>query len=326
MARDLIVGVDLGGTKLLCGLFDEKLNLLATAKVKTPGTANGDEIRDLMFAQIEQLFADPKYPVARLAGICVSVPGAVNAREGTVLDTPNIGFKNYPLRRHVQARFNCEVLLENDVNAGVYGELRQGVAKGYRNVVGVYPGSGIGGGIVINGALYRGASGSAGEVGHMRVQDGGRLCGCGHYGCLETVASKNALARDLVALAATGKAPTIYESAGTDYTKIRSGLIKKSLKAGEREVVALVDRLAQYLGIGLANCVNVFDPEAIVLGGGLVEKLAEDILPTAERSMREHAQAHIVKNVKLLIATLGDNSVITGGAALVAEALAAKAG
>ncbi len=314
------VGGDLGGTKLLVGLFDDSLKLVGVVKAKTPAVSQGDGIKDLIIQLIKQVLSENLPEGEQLAGICVAVPGPLDLKDGLVLDTPNIGFKNYPLRKHLKEAFKCPVLLENDVNAGIYGEFRAGVALGFNNVVGVYPGSGVGGGMILDGHLYRGARGSAGEVGHMRVQDGGRLCGCGRYGCLETLASKNALARDLVALAATGKAPTIYESAGTDFAKIRSGLIKKSINAGETEVINLVKRLAHYLGIGLANCVNILDPEVVVLGGGLMEKLADDIVPGAEKSMREHAMVGMVKNVKVLVATLGDNSSITGCAWLAKEA------
>jgi glucokinase len=323
MAKDMYIGVDLGGTKLLVGLFDNALSLKTSQKVRTPGTSNGDEIRDLIISMIERTLAEAQVDASRLAGITVAVPGPINFKEGIVLDTPNIGFKDYPLRKYLLQVFKCAIALENDVNAGIYGEFKQGIAMGYQNIVGVYPGSGIGGGWILDGRLYRGANGSAGEVGHMRVQDGGRLCGCGRYGCLESVASKNALARDLVALAATGKAPSIFQSAGTDFSKIRSGVIKKSIKAGETAVLELVQRMAHFLGIGLANCVNIFDPEVVVLGGGMIEKLGEEILPIAEQSMRDHAQAHMVKSVKLLVATLGDDSVITGCAHLAKEAFEA---
>ena len=314
------VGADLGGTKLLVGLFDTCLKLVGTVKAKTPSNSRGDEIKDLIIQLIRQVMTENLPAGGQLSGLCVAVPGPLDLKEGVVLDTPNIGFKNYPLRKHLREAFKCPVQLENDVNAGIYGEFRAGAAVGYQHIVGVYPGSGVGGGIILEGRLYRGARGSAGELGHMHIQDGGRLCGCGRYGCLETLASKNALARDLVALAASGRAPTIYESAGTDFIKIRSGLIKKSINAGEAEVIKLVKRLALYLGIGLANCVNIFDPEVIVLGGGLMEKLADDIVPEAEQSMRTHAMPSIVKNVKLLVATLGDNSSITGCAWLAKEA------
>jgi glucokinase len=325
MGETFLVGFDLGGTKLLGGLFNSQKKLLGITKARTPSSSKGDEIKNLIIELIRQLLAENKVEAAALAALCVAVPGPLDHKEGLVLDTPNIGFRNYPLRQHLQDAFHCTVLLENDVNAGVYGEFRAGAARGFRNIVGVYPGSGVGGGMVLDGRLYRGARGSAGEVGHMRIQDGGRLCGCGRYGCLETLASKNALARDLVALAATGKAPTILEGAGTDFAAIRSGLIKKSIKAGETEVVNLVKRSAHYLGIGLANCVNLFDPEVVILGGGLMEKLAEEILPVAEKSMREHAMPGMVKNVKVLAATLGDDSVITGCAWLAGESVQAAA-
>lgn len=314
------IGTDLGGTKILVGLYDGDLKMVGSVKTKTPSNAQGDDIKELLITLIRQVMADHLPANATVGGICVAVPGPLDQQKGLVLDTPNIGFRNYPLRRHLQETFRCAVLLENDVNAGVYGEYRAGAARGFSNIIGVYPGSGVGGGMVLEGRLYRGTRGSAGEVGHMRVQDGGRLCGCGRYGCLETLAGKNALARDLVALAATGKAPTIFQAAGTDFVKIKSGLIKKSINAGEAEVIALVKRLSHYLGIGLANLVNIFDPEVIILGGGMIEKMAEDILPETERSMREHAMPGLVKGVKLLAATLGDESTITGCAWLAKEA------
>jgi glucokinase len=313
------MGIDLGATKVLAGLFDKNLKLVGTVKTKTPTNAKGEQVAELLVSLTRQLTEGQKMDGVKLSGLCVAVPGPLDLKNGVVIDTPNIGFRNFPLRDRLQDSLGCPVQLENDVNAGIYGEFRAGVAVGYTNIVGVYPGSGVGGGMILDGRLYRGARGSAGEVGHMRVQDGGRLCGCGRHGCLETLASKNALARDLVALAATGKAPTIFEGAGTDFALIKSGLIKKSLLAGETEVIALVKRAAWYLGIGLANCVNLFDPEVVVLGGGLMEKMAEDIVPEAERSMREHAMTGLVKNVKLLVAALGDESAITGCAWLARE-------
>jgi glucokinase len=310
------VGFDLGGTKMLAVLFDDELKPLDELKLKTPGTNDGNEIKNLVIQTIRELLKKNEVQDAELRAIGVAVPGAVDMDKGIVLDTPNIGFRDYPLKSHLTKEFSCKVVLENDVNAGVFGEFELGACKGYKNIVGIFPGTGIGGGIIIDQKLYRGSRGSAGELGHMRVQDGGRLCGCGRFGCLETVASKTSLAKDLVALCATGSAPVIAAEAGTDFARIRSGLIRKSVKAGEKPVIALVNRLAHYLGIGMANCVNLFDPDVIILGGGLIEKLESEIVPIAEKSMRDHAQAHMVKNVKVLVSSLGDHSVATGAAAL----------
>lgn len=321
MAKEYVVAVDLGGTKLLAALVDHDLQVIAERKVRTPGTQKGDEIRDLIVGTIKDLLSEARVSVDSLSAIGVAVPGAVDSAKGLVYDTPNIGFKNYSLRNELGKVFHCLITVENDVNAGVYGEFVRGSARGLKNVIGIYPGTGIGGGIIIMGHLYRGSRGAAGELGHMRVQDGGRLCGCGRYGCLETVASKTALAKDLVALAATGKAPSILSDAGTDFSKIKSGVIRKAVKAGEPAVVELVERFAHYLGIGMANCVNLFDPDAIVLGGGLVEKLWGEIAPLAEASMKNHAQEFMAKQVKVIEASLGDHSVVTGVAALALETI-----
>lgn len=322
MATDLIAAIDLGGTKMLAALLDENYKVVAERKIKTPGTRDGHQIRDLIVSLIRELLEESGEGPEGLAAIGVAVPSAVDLEEGIVHNTPNIGFSDYPLRAELAKYFSCLILVENDVNAGMYGEFSRGCAKGMRNVVGMFPGTGIGGGLIIDGRLYRGSRGSAAELGHMRVQDGGRVCGCGRYGCLETVASKTALAKDLVALAATGKAPVVFQDAGSDFNKIRSGLIRKSVKAGESDVLALVQRMARYLGIGMANCVTIFDPDAIVLGGGLIEKLQAEIVPIAEKSMREHAQDYMVKDVKVLISSLGDHAVVTGLAALAREQLA----
>ena len=155
----------------------------------------------------------------------------------------------------------------------------------------------------------------------MKIQLEGRLCGCGQRGCLEALASKTSLAKDLVHLAGTGKAPTIFEKAGTDIANIKSGLIKKSIEAGETEVQKLVEKAAWYLGVGLGNVVNIFNPELVILGGGLVEKLQPWMFPVAESTMREFAMPSLAAKVELKVAELGDDSVARGVAALAKEAV-----
>jgi glucokinase len=209
--------------------------------------------------------------------------------------------------------------LENDVNAGTYGELIAGAGKGYRHVIGLFPGTGLGGGLILDGRLFRGATGGAGEIGHMIIQVDGRRCGCGQYGCLEAMASRTALAKDLVALAATGGAPAIQKKAGSDFSRIKSGLIQSAWEDGEPAVVGLVDRAARHLGIGMANMVNVFNPQLIIIGGGLVEKLGAPYIQKAEQAMRDHAMARLVTIVEVKQAELGDDSTVIGAAALARE-------
>lgn len=316
---DQVLAVDLGGTKLLAGIVGKDLEVHGREKVSTPANASGDEIVDLIVQAFDELKKKSPDEAGRVTAVGVVVPGSVNKATGVVLGTPNIGFGNFPLQSRLSKALNLPVIVENDVNAGVYGEYAHGAGQGYKDVVGVYPGSGIGGGLILNGQLFRGANGAAGELGHMKVQSMGKLCGCGAYGCLETLASKNAIARDAVFLASTGQAPTVWEQAKSDFKKVKSGTLKKAIENGETAIQELVERAAHFLGIGMANCINIFNPELIVLGGGLMEKLGDLILPIAEKVMRETAMPYLVKDVKVVEAKLGDDSVMIGVSALVLE-------
>lgn len=314
--RKMIVSIDLGGTKMLTALYSNDQDILDSVKTKTPQTTEGDEILKLMLESVKELKKKNSLNDHDIHGIAVAVPSAVDFKNGVVLSATNIGFEHYPLRDKLNDALGVPALVDNDVNAGIYGEFKRGAGKGKRHIIGIYPGTGIGGGLVLNGHLYRGANGGAGELGHMIVQSNGRLCGCGRYGCLETLASKTALAKDLVQLASTGKAPSILEKVGTDFTKIKSSHIKKAMDAGEEAAIDLVHRAADFLGIGMANYVNIFNPEMIILGGGLIEKLGEDFVKRAEKGMRDNAMPVLLKDVEVKIAELGDDTVITGAALL----------
>ena len=312
--KNRVMGFDMGGTKMLAVVLDENYEPCGQAKVRTPVGAGNKETLAAIVALIREAFDDADAKPKQLAAIGIAVPGPIDRAAGRVISMPNVDMRDYALRDELEEAIGVPVVLENDVNAGTYGEFTAGAAKGVRNVVGVFPGTGVGGGIVIDGALYRGRTGSAGEVGHMIVDAGGRRCGCGKYGCLEAVASKTAIAKDLVHLAMKGQAPTVLEKAGTDIAKIKSKLIRQAMDAGEKPVIEVVERAAWYLGVGLGSLVDIFDPDLVVVGGGLVEKLGDLYLKPVENSMREHTM--IDSDVRLVAASLGDDSVIVGSAAL----------
>jgi glucokinase len=317
------IGFDLGGTKMLAALVDENFEIVGRNKAKTGTERDNETVRKEIIACIEELLKDAKVKQEELFGIGIANPGPIDLERGVVLETPNLALDNFPIRKHLEERFDVPVLLENDVNAGTYGEFIRGAAQGFRHVVGLFPGTGIGGGLVLNGTLYRGARGGAGEIGHMVIQVDGRRCGCGNYGCLEALASRTAIAKDLVALAATGQAPTVYKKAGTDILKVKSGLIKKAIDNGEQAVSEVVLRSARYLGVGMGNCVNLFNPEVIVLGGGLVEKLGSPYIREAEMSMRQNGMDKLVPDVEVREAELGDDATVIGAAALLRESIEA---
>jgi glucokinase len=315
----IYVGVDLGGTKILAVAFDSKLKALATVKAKTPREANASSIVAALSEAVRAVLAEAGSG-QELGGVGISVPGPLDRAKGIVRYTPNMGFKDYKLGEELAGLFGAPAYLENDVQAGVYGELRAGALRGKLNAVGVFVGTGIGGGIVIDGKLYRGATGSAGEVGHMILHEGGAACGCGNYGCLEALASRTAMAKDSIVQAATGKAPTLYSLAGSDLRKCRSSVLFEAIEGGDKGVKKAVDRAAAWLGIGLANLVHVLNPEAIVVGGGVVTRFGQKFLDRAVASMEEHLMPGLSGTAKILLSELGDLAVPTGAACIALEA------
>lgn len=309
------IGFDLGGTKMLAAVVDGHGEVVAREKAPTDVVGN-----DAVLAAITELtravIDSAGIAVSEIASMGIAVPGPIDSERGVVLQTPNVGITELALADLLRAEFGFAVRLENDVNAGLWGEYVAGVARGFSHVVGIFPGTGIGGGIILDGRLYRGKKGGAGEIGHITVQSDGRRCGCGNHGCLETVASKTAIARDLAILAMNGQSPVLVEAGATDIKRIKSGLIAKALQAGDPGVAEIVDQAAEFLGIGMASAVNLFDPELIVLGGGLIEKLGERIVPIAEATMRERAMPRLVEEVEVRATSLGDDAVVLGAADL----------
>jgi glucokinase len=318
MGKNKKLALDVGGTNII-GALVEGNTITEREKTKTAAEKGPDAVTEKMIEIIENLLQKGKIKPTDVAGIAVAVPGQINREQGVVLYTPNIGFDNYPLVEKLEQQFDTVVLLENDVKAGTYGEYIAGAAKGYLHVVGLFPGTGIGGGIIVEGKLYRGSTGNAGEIGHMIIQTDGPLCNSGHYGCLESLASRTSMAKDAVSLAGAGKAPSTLENAGTDIKNYKSKIFKKAYKAEEKPIIHVVERAAFYLGIGMANCVNILNPEIIVVGGGLIDQLGEQYLEVAKKSMYIHALPALVKDVVVKQAVLGDDAVLLGAAGLLAD-------
>lgn len=312
------IGFDLGGTKMLAGVIDD--NGTVIAREKTPTNVVGNEaVLAAIIDTTRAALADAGIDSGAVEAMGIAVPGPIDAKLGIVFQTPNVGITEMALGDLLRQEFGFSVLLENDVNAGLWGEYVAGAAAGFSQVIGIFPGTGIGGGLILDGHLYRGKNGGAGEIGHITVQSDGRRCGCGNHGCLETVASKTAIARDLAILAMNGQSPVLVAAEATDIRKIKSGLIAKALKANDPGVADIIDQAAEFLGIGMATAVNLFDPELIVLGGGLIEKLGDRIIPIAEKTMRTRAMPRLVEGVKVCSAALGDDAVIIGAADLAGE-------
>ncbi len=317
------IGFDLGGTKMFCVLFDHKFNPVASERKKTKSDEGASVGLDRMAGMIETVMDEAHVDRADIGGIGIGSPGPLDLDRGVILEAPNLGWKNVELKDVMQKKFKAPVVVANDVDAGTYGEYRFGAAQKARCAVGVFPGTGIGGGCVYEGRLLRGKIGSCLEIGHIMVSNNGRLCGCGRRGCLETVASRLAIAAECAMAVYRGEAPILQQLAGTDLAKIRSGALADAIKQGDKTVEKIVRQAARQLGLGVGNVINILAPDIVVLGGGLVEAMKELFLEEVRDAVGKRAMASFAKSVSIVTAKLDDLATAMGAAALAAGAVEA---
>jgi len=283
------VGFDLGGTKMLAAVFGPDFRLLGRRRRKTKGSEGAKAGLDRIVETVRDALAEANLTDQRLAGIGVGCPGNVDLEKGVVIDSANLGWRNFQIRDALEKELKCPVVILNDVDAGVYGEYRFGAGRGARCLVGVFPGTGIGGGCVYEGKVLRGKNISCFEIGHVQVNPNGLPCGCGRIGCLETEASRLAISAAAAAAAFRGEAPHLLAAAGTDLANIRSGALAEAIQAGDTVIERIVERAARLIGWALGDVVNLLAPDVVVLGGGLVEAMPELMLEGIEEAARERA-------------------------------------
>jgi glucokinase len=309
------VGLDVGGTKMLATVYDAKFKSLGQRRRRTKGTEGVDTVTSRMVRTIRDALDDAKVRPEQVAGIGVGIPGPVDSAKGIVLEAANLNWENVSLAKLLEKEFDHPVVLLNDVDAGVYGEYRFGAAKEARTVLGVFPGTGIGGGCVYDGQIIRGKRNSCMEIGHMIVRENGQLCGCGQRGCLETEASRLSVAAEVAKAAFRGEAPTVLEKAGTTIADVRSGVLADAIKAGDEVVEQIVRRAARVLGIAVGSCVHLLCPDVVVLGGGLVEAMPELYVESVTAMARETVMPSYVDTFEVVVAKLGDDAGVLGCAA-----------
>lgn len=320
--RKYWVGFDLGGTKMLACVFDHKFNIIGSKRKKTKGAEGAEAGVARLIDTIQEALDEAHIDKDDIGAIGVGCPGPLDLDHGVVLEAPNLGWHDVELKDILEKKFKCHAIIANDVDAGTFGEYRFGAGKKERCVLGVFPGTGIGGGCVYEGKLIRGKTGSCMEIGHVLVQPGGRLCGCGRRGCLETVASRLAIAADCSMAAYRGEAPNLLKLAGTDVSNIRSGVLADAIKAGDKVVEAIVRYAARHIGVAVGNAVNLMAPDIVVLGGGLVEAMPEIILDEVRKQVSKRAMVSFAKSVEIVAAKLDDMAGVMGAAALAADAFA----
>ncbi len=319
------LGIDLGGTKTLAAVVDITSGEVIASERKRTRAEKGQDfvsqlIKDLSLAALE---AAKLPPDASILAVGVGAAGQIDRKAGVIVDAPNLGVKDMPLRDILGKQFGKPVAVANDVEVAALGEYLYGSGRGYSTFACIFVGTGIGSGIVQNGRMYTGLTGTAGEVGHMTIQAGGRLCPCGSRGCLEAYASRTAITKAIMAEIHHGRDSVLSREAELQLkegeTIIRSGLLAIALNRGDELVTEIVTEAADYLGYGLASVMNFYNPECIILGGGVVEAI-DLLFERAVHRARITALAEPARKTKILRAKLGDFSGVVGAACLGAEA------
>jgi glucokinase len=310
--------VDLGGTKILSMIVDEGGRILGEDRRPTEA-AEGPEVGlERIAASLEAALAKAGLgrDDLRAAGVCS--PGPIDPVRGVLPEASNLpGWINVPIRQYLADRLGVPVILEHDATAAAYGEFVYGAGRGFRNIIYITVSTGIGAGLVLDGRLYRGASGAAGEVGHITIEAEGPPCFCGKPGHVEGLASGRAIAREGEAVLARGGSPLMARLAEED-GQLSAATVQRAAEAGDPEAIRILRRAGYYLGIGLAAYVDIFNPEVLIIGGGL-RHMRDFYLGPAEEEMTRRAWQENLKVVRLVQVELGDYSGAMGVAALLLE-------
>ncbi len=311
-----IVGIDIGGTNLVVGCVTEDgsgLEGVVTRPTLSPEGA--DKVLARLVEQINESMAKTRSadPEAEFIGAGVGCPGPLDRLTGMVLLTPNLGWRNYPVRRKLGEALTLPIAIDNDANCAVLGEWWQGAAQGTRHAVGVTLGTGIGGGIITDGVLYHGYGDSAGELGHTTIDAHGRLCKCGNYGCLEAYASGSAIARRAVEAIEAGEESALAGYVDGDLARIESRTVFEAAVDGDELAREVVRDTARLLGAGIANFVNIFNPEVVVLCGG-VTAAGPTLFDPLKREVRRRAFRPAAEACRIVPGALSGTAGVYGAA------------
>lgn len=316
MSEKYYIGIDVGGTKISAGLVNDKGKVLSRYKHKTPRGKDRKELLRSVSDVIEELLEENSLSNKDIAGIGLGVPGLLDKKREKILTSPNMNTSGLAIVPELRRKFKVDVAADNDVNVGVLGECWLGAAKGLKNVIGIFPGTGVGGGIVVNNELYVGGTGAAAEMGHVIVDDKGPMCTCGNRGCLEAIAGRWAIERDIRLAVKKGRKTLITKLSKNGLKVIKSGVLAQALKKKDALTLEIMRNVSEKLGTACINLRHIFDPEMIVLGGGIVEACGDFMMPIIKKVFASD-RYFPKKGCRLVLSKLGDDAIILGAVALV---------
>jgi glucokinase len=311
-----VIGVDVGGTKIYAGVFNSSLECEGTARLSTKAERGADEVVERIARCVRDAVDECDLKMEQVRGIGVGAPGAVDPDAGRVIFAPNLDWKDVLLKKALEKHLELPVFVENDCNICALGVYEMELKSKPQHVVGVFIGTGIGGGLIVNGEMYSGFNKTAGEVGHMVILAGGPKCSCGNNGCFEALASRTAIFRQIKDAVQEGQKTVLTEMLGPKLEDLRSGDLRKAIKRGDKVVSKIVEQAAEYIGIAVANLINLLSPEVVVLGGGVIEQLEDEMMGIISETATKRALAGTAKGIEIVASKLGDEAGIVGGAVL----------
>ncbi len=316
MGEKYNICLDVGGTKVLGAIFNSKDQIIYRLKKRSKsGGAGSADVEKVIIDVVEEMIKESGLDRKDLNAIASCAPGVIDQEKGIVLFTPNLPWKDYDIAGAMRKQFGVPFHVGNDVNMGVLGEYHFGAGRGYQNIVGFFVGTGMGGGLVLNGALYTGHLFKAAEYGHMILDPEGPLCNCGQRGCLEAFSSKQGMSAYIRQQVARGRSSVMADAVKDGV--FRSKYLVKALDAGDQVATEAVDRACHWLAVATGNLINTLSPDLVIFGGGVIEALGDLFLKKILAEVDRYCMPQIRSTVDLKCADLGDDSILYGGLAMI---------
>ena len=309
-----VLAIDLGGTKILTAIISSEGQVMAREYGLTLADEGPEAVINRILSAIDRLLSQRSINLSQLDSISIAAAGAIDFDKGLITSSPHLpGWHDVPLRDIVKEKYKVNTFLINEAHAAALGEHYFGAGQGVNNLILLTVGTGIGGGIIINGRLYSGVSGSAGEVGHITIDVNGPRCSCGNTGCLEALVSGTAVAKEAIRCIRQGERSSLTEIVGGKIENITAEKVALAAQGGDSLALEVILKAATYLGVGIANLVNIFNPEIIIIGGGMA-KMGDLLLNPARQVVRERAFQLSAQAVQIVPAQLGDDAGVLGAA------------
>ena len=308
--KEYIIGVDLGGTKISTAISKKDGVIIENVVIPTNSKEGEAAVLKRVISSIEEALIKANIKIDEVRSIGIGSPGPLDAEKGIIITTPNLPFKNYNLVQPLKDKFNVPVYLDNDANVATIGEYMFGAGKGKKNIVYFTVSTGVGGGAILNGNIYRGNTSNALEIGHITVDINGPRCNCGNIGCLEAISSGTAIGKRGKEAVATN-----VETSLKKYDNITSYEVFKEAENGDAVAQEIIDNALNYLGVGIANAIAIFDPEMIIIGGG-VSKAGNIVFDTVKNVVKKRCFKAMSEACEIVPAALGADAGVVGALAL----------